>query len=322
MTIKKNYFISLGAILVASVYPLYMGVQALLAYLRDGGIVAEHYPRYIIPFTPIALALIAAVALMPLLFKLFKGFAQLAASALGLGVFLGFEQMLERTIIIMESVPMLDTASGLPLEYWQLSLCRELTEAEAQQVVMTSVPGTVSPLLKVHFYLIAILIVLSVIGVVYGFSRMIRNGEKARRVPLFAQLIAVAVFVGICVWACFTGFYRTGSLNVSALTAAMNTLFLVVFGMTAGTYTGTLLYRKKRWLARWLPAKVAVLATAAMYVGQLFVLDFQLYTIGATFPFRPILATPFSPFDFFIMLLSGALTWLVLWLIRPKPIDD
>ncbi|MCL2696184.1 MAG: hypothetical protein FWE69_07655 [Clostridiales bacterium] len=318
MTVKKNYFISLTAIVLASVYPLYMGVTALLAYLRDGGIIAEQYPRYIIPFTPISIALIVAVAFMPQLFKLLKRFAQLGASVLGLGVFVAAELALENTIIIMENVPLLDSASGLPLEYWQLALCRELTEAEAQQVVMTQVPGTVSPLAKLHFYLIAVLIVLSVIGVVYGFSRMIREGNREKRVPLWTQLAAVAAFVGVCIWVCFTGFYRTDGLNVSALTAGMNSLFLLLFGLTAGTYAGTLLTRQKPILARWLPAMIAFLATLAIYLGQFFVLGRQLYHIGPCFPFLPIFSTPFSAFDFGVMLLSGAVTWLILWLIRPQ----
>ena len=65
---RTPYFISLGAVLLLSAYPLYMGAKVLAAHFRDGYIVAADYPKYVIPYTPIALALIVCAALLPLAF--------------------------------------------------------------------------------------------------------------------------------------------------------------------------------------------------------------------------------------------------------------
>ncbi|MCL2815709.1 MAG: hypothetical protein FWD23_14020 [Oscillospiraceae bacterium] len=62
----STYLISLGAVLLTSVYPIYMGVIMLTAYLRDGDVNATDYPKYIIPYTPVSIALIICVALLPL----------------------------------------------------------------------------------------------------------------------------------------------------------------------------------------------------------------------------------------------------------------
>ena len=317
MTVKKQYLLSLGAIVLASAYPLYMGVSAFLAYLRDGGIMADQYPRYIIPYTPICLALILAVGLMPLLFRWLKRYAIAAASGIGVATFLAAESLFEGIMIIVDYVPVLG-ADGVPLQFWQMGLCRSLTEEEAMQIVTSPVVVENSFLFKAHFYLISILMVLAVIGVVYGFSRMLREGDKGRRVPLTAQLVAVTAYIGLCIWACFTAFYRTGEIEVSAISAILMCVFFVVFGMTAGIYTGTLLYRKKPFLSCWIPAVIASLITVAMYIGELFVMDGALFVLGSSTLFQPLAGMPFAIFDFFIMLLSGGLTYLTLWLLRKE----
>ena len=74
-------------VLLASFYPLTMGVRVIVDMLRDGLVYQENYPKYIIPYTPIAVAVILGVALMPLFFKWLKRYALLGGAALSAAVF-------------------------------------------------------------------------------------------------------------------------------------------------------------------------------------------------------------------------------------------
>lgn len=58
---KKYYLFSVIGVLIVSFYPLYMGVKVVSDIVRNGTVLAENYPKYIIPYTPISLAVIIAV---------------------------------------------------------------------------------------------------------------------------------------------------------------------------------------------------------------------------------------------------------------------
>ena len=66
------YLFSLAAVISASFYPIYMGVTVISDMLTYGSVSAEDYPKYIIPYTPVAVAVIIGVLLLPILFKLSK----------------------------------------------------------------------------------------------------------------------------------------------------------------------------------------------------------------------------------------------------------
>ena len=66
---KKYYLFCLLGVLTASFYPIYMGASVLCDMIRYGSVSAENYPKYIIPYTPISIALIVAVVLMPLIMQ-------------------------------------------------------------------------------------------------------------------------------------------------------------------------------------------------------------------------------------------------------------
>ena len=83
----KYWIFTLLGVLVLSFYPIYMGVSVISSMITEGTVFKENYPKYIIPYTPIAIGVFAAIVLMPLVFKLAKRFAVLAASVLSLGVF-------------------------------------------------------------------------------------------------------------------------------------------------------------------------------------------------------------------------------------------
>jgi len=334
----KAYFISLGAILLLCAYPLWMGAKILAAHFRDGYIVAADYPKYVIPYTPIAVALIVCAALLPLIVRYGKRFALLAVSVLGVGLFLLAETGFER-VVVFDTETVLETRKIPPenrgempeVLFWQYALCRGPTEEELQaieearqqweeevveveRVTMEALAARYTPAFKIHFYLIAILIVLAVLSVVYGFYKMTRDKRK----PLILQTAAVSVFMGLCIFACFTAFYRTGALLISPISALLMGLFFIAFGVTAGAYTGSLLYARKWALARLLPALVAIATAVAMYLGELILLGGTVYRFGEGFFFAPLGPCPLAPADFAVVALSGALTYGLLFLIRRK----
>ncbi|MCL2488442.1 MAG: hypothetical protein FWE80_07145 [Oscillospiraceae bacterium] len=315
MSAKKVWLISLGAVLLASVYPIYMGISVLGAHLRNGGVEAADYPKYVIPYTPLCIALLCGVVLLPLVYKLCKKYTLPALSAFGVGLFLGIERFFER-ILVFETVTNIIES----VESWQMYSCmaiippeiiEKIEYEEVTEILTNPLNLQYSPAFKLHFYLIAIIIILAVLGVVYGFYKMARTKDAARKKPLITQLIAVTVFIGLCVFACFTAFFRTGTLVVSPLSAALMAAFFAVFGITAGVYTGTWLHGKKRILSRGLPAAVAVLTTVAMYIGELILLDGTLYRFGTGFFFSPMGQIPFAPADILLILLAGAITLVV-----------
>jgi len=99
MTSKKVYLFSLTAILLASVYPIYMGIIMLMAYIQHGGIDAAAYPRYVIPYTPICAALIICTGILPVIYKICKKFALVIISAFSTIIFLIVERFFERIVV-------------------------------------------------------------------------------------------------------------------------------------------------------------------------------------------------------------------------------
>jgi len=312
---RTPYFISLGAIFLLSTYPLWMGVKVLAAHLRDGYVNAADYPKYVIPYTPIALALLVCAALLPLAIKFAKKLALPLVSGLGTGLFLLAEICFERVMVFSQTI-----VGGADIGSWQLALCIATPEVirtiEYQRTLGQELAARYSPAFKVHFYLIAILIVLAVLGVVYGFLKLKDNRDKRR--PLVLQTAAVAVFIALCVYACFTSFYRTGELLVAPISSWLMSIFFAVFGVTAGAYAGSLLYARKPVLSRLLPALLAMAAAAAMYAGELVMLGGTLFRFGRGFFFAPVVPCPLAPVDFAVVALSGALTYALLYLIRRK----
>ena len=120
----RNYWlISVAAVLAASFYPLYMGVRVVCDMIADGTVMKENYPKYIIPYTPVALALILGVLLMPLFIKAFKRFALVAGGTLSIGAFFGFEMLLENKVVVMASETVETVQTVVKLEDWQMYMC-------------------------------------------------------------------------------------------------------------------------------------------------------------------------------------------------------
>lgn len=302
--LRSYYLWSVIGVLIASFYPLYMGARVIVDMIRDGEVLAQNYPKYIIPYTPVSLAVIVGTLLLPLFLRYAKRFALLSASGVSLIVFFVSELLLESQVIV----------AGTKLESWQMYMCYispDMYETRPWTAIDVRIGGY-SPAFKLHFYAISIVLILSLLNCIYGFGRMIDSGDRSRKKPLILQSVSTGLILGLCIWACFTAFYRTGELQVSPVSAVLMGLFFVLFGLTMGLYAGSFLYRKSIWLSVMLPAAVSSLVTLGMYIGEMCLLSGYLYRFGTGFFFEPLGAVALAPVDVLIVLLAGVLCGCIL----------
>lgn len=303
------YISSLLLLTAASAYPVYMGVKTILYHVLNGAIESSLYPKYIIPYAPVCIAVVLCAALFPLLYKFFKSISLIVGSILGIAVFFGTE-------IGFEQMKVIEGYNQLPLDAWQLSLC--VATPDVLQAIGEPIYAQNDPAYKLHFYIIAILIVLSVIGLIYGFTRMIKESDKSKLKPLIAQAVCVCVFLGLCILACVTAFWRNGTLDVSPLSAFLMSLFFVTFGVTSGIYLGCVFYKNKKVLSVLLPSVVAALMTFGMYIGELTLTDGKLFRFGRGSVFEPIGKLPFAFVDLLVIFIAGLLTWILLKILNKQ----
>ena len=315
-TFRKYYLFSLLGVLLASCYPIYMGISVIVDMIRYGTVYAENYPKYIIPYTPIALALLVCVALIPVALKYFKKYTLLFETVISTVLFFVFEFILERAVTVTRTV----TGSFSTLEDWQMFMCytppnsfEERTWTEVDVLM-----GEYSPAFKLHFYIISIVLIISILNCFYGFAKMIHTGDKSRRKSLVIQSVASGAFLGMCIWACFTAFYRNGDIQVSALSAVLMSVFFVLFGVTVGIYIESFTLNKKPLLSVWLPSVSAAVVTLVMYIGEMILLSGHLYRFGDGFFFAGIPGIVLAPVDIVVILGSGVMTAIIASFVRNK----
>ena len=198
-TFRWFYALSLLGLLLTSAWPLCMGVRVVRDMIVRGTVMGEDYPKYIIPYLPVALAVIIGVALMPLLIGYCRKYALFAASGVGLGVFLASELMLENWVIVTDTVM-------AKLESWQMYMCYvspDMFETRTWRAIDVLI-GEYSPWFKLHFYIIAVVLILAFLNCFYGFGQMIVSGRRERLRHLILQSVAAVLFLGLCILACFT----------------------------------------------------------------------------------------------------------------------
>jgi hypothetical protein len=309
MTYRKFYLLSLIAILLISIYPIYMGIVTLVNYLQYGSIAAADYKKYVIPYTPICLSLIVSAAILPLLFLLIKRFTLLFVSLLGTTLFVIFEYAFEQIKVV-------EDYTILPLESWQYSLC--IATPEVLRSIGEPIYAENNPAYKVHFYIIAIVIILATLNVIYGFSVMLLQQSYQKLRPLVAQTVSLVLFIGLCILACFTAFFRNGQIHISPISAVLMTLFFIIFGVTVGLYTGSILYGRKALLSKIIPSIIASVTTFVMYIGELILMGGVLFRYGTGLFFSPIGSIPFSFIDIVIIISSGIVTYFLMVLLNRK----
>lgn len=312
---RKFYLLSLLGVLAASFYPIYMGVRVVGEMLQNGAVPLESYPKYVIPYTPIAISVIMGVLLLPIFQKLSEKLDLLFGAVFSIGIFFVAERLMETKILV-------ETQELVPLEGWQMALCYVPPEEYQTRVweAVNVLLGGYSPAFKLHFYLISAVLIISLLNCFYGFAKMIRRGDSTRKTALTIQSVTSVSFLGMCVWACFTSFYRTGELTVSAVSAALMSVFFALFGITAGVFVGSFTLGRNRVLSMLLPTAVSVLAALAMYVGEMILLSGNLYRFGTGFFFDGLGVLVLAPVDLLVIIASGAVTILICGLVgRSRP---
>lgn len=314
---SRYYLFSCLGVLIASYYPLSMGVRVITDMLVNGTVMKENYPKYIIPYTPISVAIIVGVLLMPLFIRFFKKFAFAGGVLSAIGVFFGLELLFEQKVVVSTA----ETVTKL--EDWQMFMCYippegwgETVTTYKTQTAVDILMGDYNPAFKLHFYIISILLIITILNCLYGFGQMIKNGDKKRCKSLILQSICSVVFLGLCILACFTAFWRDGSIQVSPLSAALMTVFFVLFGVTAGVFVGSFLLGKRKLISVWVPAISASVMTLFMYIAEMFLLNGHLYSFGSGLIFDGLPGIVFAPIDLLVILLSGCITVFVFSLLN------
>ncbi len=303
-TLRRCWLICLLIVLALSVYPLMMGLKILHGVLFFGGVSAADYPKYVIPYTPISLAALMGVLVMPWFIRRMRR-PVLAGSLLALAVFFASELLLENVMV--------RGWVTTRLESWQMFMCYQpitravdMTHAMRVPAALTEVEllmGEYTPLFKLHFYMISIVLILGTLHCLYGFARAAYTGDWSRLRLLIAHAAVTGAFLALCVLACFTAFFRDGSLLVSPLSAGLMAVFFILLGVTAGLILGNVLQgRKLAWAAC-----ASSVVTLLMYLGELVLLNGHLYRFGQGFFFNGMGALVLAPADVLIILLSGGL---------------
>lgn len=303
---KKYCWYSLAVAVAVSIYPLYMGISVITKMVQNGAVPIEEYPKYIIPYTPIAIALIVGVLLIPLFQRLSRKLDLLFGSITSIAVFFLAERIMETKVLVQ-------TQELIPLESWQMSLCYippEQFETRTWEAVDVLLCGY-SPAFKIHFYLISVVIIVSLLNCFYGIAKMIRTGDHSRKKALVVQTITSTAFLGMCIWACFTAFYRTGEITVSPLSAVLMAVFFALLGITMGVYTGSFTLGKRKLLSLALPTAIAAIVTIAMYIGEMILLSGNLYRFGSGFLFEGLGKLVLAPIDIVVILASSLVALLI-----------
>ncbi len=306
---NRYYLCSLAGVLLASFYPIWMGVKVVSDMIKNGTVYAEDYPKYIIPYTPIALSVIIGVVLMPILVRKLEKLALAVGTGVSLVVFFVSELMLESMVTVTKTF----TKVVSTLEGWQMYMCYIPPEGfeERTWTEVDVLMGEYSPAFKLHFYVISVVLIISILNCFYGFAKMIATGDNSRKKSLILQSVASVAFLGMCIWACFTAFYRNGDITVSPLSAVLMCAFFLLFGVTVGIYIASFTLGKKRLYSLWIPSLSAAVVTFIMYIGEMVLLSGNLYRFGDGFIFDAIPGIVLSPFDIFIILISAVITAII-----------
>ena len=120
----------------------------------------------------------------------------------------------------------------------------------------------------------------------------------------------------MCIWACFTAFYRTGEITVSPLSAVLMAVFFALLGITMGVYTGSFTMGKRKLLSLALPTAIAAIVTIAMYIGEMILLSGNLYRFGSGFLFEGLGKLVLAPIDILVILASGGISLLICRLLN------
>lgn len=300
---RKFYFSSLGVLLALSAYPVILGIKIIILQLQNGSIRPEDYARYVIPYTAICLSILISVGLYPVLAKL-RRFSNLAATVLGLGLFIGFE-------LYMESITINSPIARSTVE-WQLFSCIGTPAA------IQAFQKPYSDAYKIHYFLVSFVIIVLIISLFYGYGNWVAGKVRSNRISLRLQLISTVLLLGLCVFANLTGFFRNTAHYLSPLSSFLTGTFFIVLGVSLGIYVGSYLVGRRKVISIVLPAVAAALTCSLMYYGEFKLLDGELYRFGRNGLFEGLPYITVSPVDLVIIALSGLVTALLMDAVEKK----
>lgn len=326
---KRFYIVSLAVLSVFSAYPLVNGAYMAFLSIANGAIEPEQYARYVIPYAAMCFSIILFAAFQPLLFK--TGRFSFPGGLMGAYcIFIALEQFFERIRIHTRGMSLVDTASlsvetapdiaSVTVDAWQASSCiasmtrvQAVAYASQDRYLYVMANNTY----KIHYYLIALILITMVCGLVYGIGRMVRSGDRTKEKPLILQGLATAALVALCVFANTTAFFRQTEAIQTPLASILTCLFFVVLGASVGIYIGSFLPDRKR-PGIGLAVFLSVAATVLMYIGEAAMMDGGLYRFGKGWFFDGLPGITLAPVDLLVVLLAGAATWLILRTARKK----
>ncbi len=313
----RYYLISCIGVLLASYYPLSMGFRVIHDMAVTGSVMKENYPKYIIPYTPICIAIISGVLIMPLCFKILKKFALVCGASVGTAVFFTIELLFEQKVVVSTA----ETVTKL--EDWQMFMCYVPPEGFGEtittyktQTAVDILMGDYDPSFKLHFYIISIVLIITVLNCIYGFGHMIADGETKRLRALVLQSVCSIAFLALCILACFTAFWRDGSIRVSPLSASLMSIFFILLGVTVGVFAGSLLIGKGKLVSILIPSVISSVMTLLMYIGEMLLLNGHLYALGSGCIFSSIPGIVLSFADLIVIIVSGGMTAFIFALIN------
>ena len=218
------------------------------------------------------------------------------------------------------------TEAVVKLEDWQMYTCVSFPEGWRETTVTETVNktpveilmGNYNPAFKLHFYIISVVLILTILNCLYGFGQMVKTGEKKRLKSLILQSVSSLIFLGLCILACFTAFWRDGNIQVSPLSAVLMAVFFIMLGVSVGVYAGSFLLGKKIGISVVVPAVLSSLMTGLMYVGEMILLNGHLYRFGKGFLFKGISSLVLAPVDIIIIIISGCVTAFIFGLLNRK----
>lgn len=310
---QKYWLFALLGTLAVSGYPIYMGITVLRSMALYGFVPQRNYPKYIIPYTPVAIAVIVVVCLMPFLILKLKKYPLLTASGIAMAVFYAAELLFEQKVIVNGTL-------SAKLERWQMFMCYVSPETYQTRNwrAVDILIGEYSPTFKIHFYMISVVLILTILNCLYGFGQMVVSGNRKKQKALVIQSVGTMIFLGLCIFACFTAFFRDGELLVSTVSAVLMGVFFSLLGVTVGVYAASFLLGKKKGVSVGVPAAVGAATTLAMYIGEMCLLSGNLYLLGTGFWFTGIPGIVLAPVDVLIILSAGVITGGICMLLNRK----
>jgi hypothetical protein len=298
---RKLYTSVLGIIIALSAYPLIMGMRIVFIQLLQGNIRAEEYARYVIPYTAVCGSIVLTVALFPLIARL-KRFSTIAATILGVCLFIGFELYIEKITI--------NTPEAQSALAWQLYSSLGTTAG------MKAFERLYDHSFRIHYFLVSFTIILLVVGIVYGYGRMIATGDRRKRTIYRFQTILTVLFLTLCIPANFTCLFREPTGLLSPIYPYLTGSFVIVLAVTLGLYLAGFFVGRNRLLSVGLPATAAILACTFMYYGEYKLLDGVLYRFGYSNLYQRLPYAVVTPIDLMTIILSGIITAGLTTLVR------